>query len=66
MNYLEYRLKANLTQQELAQRTGISRSHMSDVENGVKNPSVKLLLHLSAILDTCPCLLLGCRCSHIE
>jgi transcriptional regulator with XRE-family HTH domain len=64
MKYLEYRLRANLTQQELADKIGISKSHVCDIENNKKLPSVKVLLHLAAILNACPCRLLGCRCDH--
>lgn len=64
MKYLEYRLKANLTQQELGNKVGVSKTHISEIERGIKDPSVKLLLHLAAVLNTCTCKLLECRCEH--
>jgi transcriptional regulator with XRE-family HTH domain len=64
MKYLEYRLKINLTQQELASKIGISKTHISEIENGIKTPSVKVLVHLAATLNTCPCKLLEFRCDH--
>ncbi|MBZ9622934.1 helix-turn-helix domain-containing protein [Clostridium sp. FP2] len=66
MKYLECRLIANLTQQELADKIGVSKTHICDIENGKRNPSVRILLHLAVILSTCPCTLLGCRCDHLQ
>ena len=62
MKYLEYRLKNNLTQQELADKLCISKNHISQIERGLKQPSVILLVHLAAIFGTCPCILLDYSC----
>ena len=45
---VEMRIKQNLTQQELASRTGIEQADISKLENGTKNPSLKLLKKLAA------------------
>ena len=37
----------NLTQQELAERTGINQADISKLENGTRNPSVNLLKRLA-------------------
>ena len=37
-----------LTQKELASRTGIDQADISKLENGTKNPSLKLLKKLAA------------------
>lgn len=63
MKFLEYRLKSNLTQQELADKLNISKSHISDIERDIKKPSISVLLHLASVLDTCPCRLLEHPCN---
>lgn len=40
----EARIKKGLTQKELSEKTGLSRSYISDMENGRYIPSVKTLL----------------------
>ena len=43
-NILQYRLKANITQKELAQKTKLSRNYISILENSKdKAPSIKTL-----------------------
>lgn len=37
----------NLTQKELADRTGINQADISKLENGTRNPSLKLLKRLA-------------------
>lgn len=44
---LEARAKANLSQQELADKTGINRADISKLENGKTNPSYNLLCKLA-------------------
>ena len=44
---IEARLSQNLTQKELAERTGISQTEISKLENGTRNPSIKLLQRLA-------------------
>jgi transcriptional regulator with XRE-family HTH domain len=41
-------LKQNLTQKELAARTGIDQADISKLENGTRNPSLKLLKKLAS------------------
>ena len=45
---VDMRIKQNLTQKELASRTGIDQVDISKLENGTKNPSLKLLKKLAA------------------
>ena len=40
---VEARTSQNLTQKELAERTGINQADISKLENGTRNPSVNLL-----------------------
>lgn len=41
------RISQNLTQKELAERTGINQADISKLENGTRNPSVNLLKRLA-------------------
>ena len=45
---LELRNEQNLTQQELAERTGINRSDISKIEHGNANPSLKTMKRRAA------------------
>ena len=44
---IEARTANNLTQKELAERTGIAQTEISRIENGSRNPSIKLLQRLA-------------------
>lgn len=44
---IEARTSQNLTQKELSERTGIAQTEISRLENGTRNPSVKLLQRLA-------------------
>ena len=41
------RISQNLSQKELAERTGIDQADISKLENGTRNPSLKLLKRLA-------------------
>ena len=45
---IDARIEQNLTQKELAARTGIDQADISKLENGTRNPSLKLLKKLAA------------------
>lgn len=45
------RTSQNLTQKELAERTGINQADISKLENGTRNPSIKLLKRLAEGMD---------------
>ncbi len=45
---LDARIEQNMTQKELANRTGINQADISKLENGTRNPSLKLLKKLAA------------------
>ena len=40
---IDGRQELNITQKELSEKTGIEQSHISRLENGNYNPSIKLL-----------------------
>lgn len=44
---VEARTSQNLTQKELAERTGINQADISKLENGTRNPSMNLLKRLA-------------------
>ena len=44
---IEARTSNNLTQKELSERTGIAQTEISRLENGTRNPSIKLLQRLA-------------------
>jgi putative transcriptional regulator len=47
----EEREKAKLTQEELAEKVGITRAYLSQLENNHKEPSIKLLTQIAKALN---------------
>ena len=48
---IDARASLNLTQSELAKRTGINQADISKLENGTRNPTVRLLKKLADGMD---------------
>lgn len=48
---VDARISQNLSQKELAERTGINQADISKLENGTRNPSLKLLKRLAEGMD---------------
>ena len=48
---IEARISKNLTQKQLAERTGLNQADISKLENGTRNPSIKLLKRLAEGID---------------
>lgn len=48
---IDARISQNLTQKELAQRTGINQADISKLEHGTRNPSINLLKRLAEGMD---------------
>ncbi|MEZ4536955.1 MAG: helix-turn-helix transcriptional regulator [Cyanobacteriota/Melainabacteria group bacterium] len=46
-----YRLEKGWSQDELAYQTGSDRTYISDIERGLRNPSLKTLARLASALD---------------
>lgn len=44
---VDARTSQNLTQKELSEKTGIAQTEISRLENGTRNPSIKLLQRLA-------------------
>lgn len=48
---VDARIEKNLTQKQLAERTGINQADISKLENGTRNPTIGLLKRLAEGLD---------------
>ena len=44
---IDARISQNLTQKQLAEKTGIAQAEISRLENGTRNPTVKLLQRIA-------------------
>jgi transcriptional regulator with XRE-family HTH domain len=60
-NVRDLRRARELSQEELAHRADMDRSYVSDLERGVRNPSVRALGRLAQALDVLPSRLLEPR-----
>lgn len=47
--FLAERKRLGLTQRQLADKLGVSKNHISDIERGVKHPGVKLAKKMSEL-----------------
>lgn len=56
VNYHVYDLRAQkgLSLKDLSELSGLSKSHINDIENGNKSPTVNTLCRLSLALDVSP------------
>lgn len=50
----ELRLKHQLTQAQIAERTGMMQNHISELEHGLRMPSLVTLLKLAAAIGCKP------------
>ena len=48
---IDARIAKNMTQKDLSNKTGINQSEISKLENGTRNPSIKLLQILAEGMD---------------
>ena len=48
---IDARMSRNLTQKQLAEKTGIAQTEISRLENGTRNPSIRLLQRLAEGMD---------------
>ena len=58
-NIVRYRKARQLTQRELARRTGVDRTYLSQIENGKFNVSVALIYRIAQVLEVTADQLLG-------
>lgn len=48
----EYRARFHLRQEELAERVGVRRETIGNLENGRYNPSLKLAMDIARVFET--------------
>jgi transcriptional regulator with XRE-family HTH domain len=48
---IDARISQGLTQKELSEKTGIAQAEISRLENGTRNPSIRLLQRLADGMD---------------
>lgn len=58
------RLKENLTQAQLAQKLGLTKSVISAYETGLRMPSYEILIHIAQIFHVSTDYLLGLEQKH--
>lgn len=51
MSLKEVRRNKKITLAQLSEKTGISTTHINDVENGLKEPGLSVLVRLAKALD---------------
>ena len=49
---IKYRTLARISQEELADRAGIHRTYVSQIERGLKSPTLSVLFQISRSLNT--------------
>ena len=47
----EYRVRERMSQEELAQKVGVRRETIGNLENGRYNPSLKLAMDIARVFD---------------
>lgn len=50
-SYINLRKERGITQQEIANRTGIKRTNVARIESGKNAPTIEVLVKLAAALD---------------
>nr|WP_315053220.1 helix-turn-helix transcriptional regulator [uncultured Brevundimonas sp.] len=53
-NAKKARIDAGLTQEQLSERSGFSQQYISDLERGLRNPTIVSLYELALALGTTP------------
>lgn len=53
------RIEAELTQEQLSERSGFSQQYISDMERGLRNPTIVSLYELAQALGTTPVALIS-------
>jgi len=48
---IDARISKNMSQKDLSEKTGIAQTEISRLENGTRNPSIKLLQRLAEGMD---------------
>lgn len=59
LNLKEFRNLIGISQKQLASKLGISQGYISEVEKGLKSPTVRMLYKIANALEICPHMLLS-------
>jgi transcriptional regulator with XRE-family HTH domain len=54
LTIIELRKKAQLSQEELAHQAEIHRTYVSQIERGLKSPTLQVLIKIASALDVKP------------
>ena len=57
-NLRRLRQSAGLTQEDLAHRAPIDRTYLSDIERGIRNPTLLMLHNMATVLGVHPAVML--------
>lgn len=57
----KYRIINNISQRDLAKRIHISQGYLSEIERGIKSPTIRMLYKIAEELDVCPRSLIHCK-----
>jgi len=57
-NVRRCRIEAELTQEQLSELSGFSQQYISDIERGLRNPTIVSLYELAQALGTTPVVLI--------
>lgn len=57
----QWRINRGISQAQLAKRTHMSQSYLSELEANTKYPSIPMLYRIANVLEICPQYLLGCE-----
>jgi transcriptional regulator with XRE-family HTH domain len=56
---VKYRTLTNISQEELADRAGIHRTYVSQIERGLKSPTLSVLFKIAISLNTTASILIA-------
>jgi transcriptional regulator with XRE-family HTH domain len=57
-NVKKCRETRKMSQEDLAEKSGLHRTYISGIERGVRNPTITVVLQLAEALDVAPSILL--------
>lgn len=59
LNLKHYRELKGISQKKLAEKLSISQGYISEIEKGVKSPTIRMLYDIADALEICPHMLLS-------
>ncbi len=58
LNLRYYRKRKRISQKQLAYKLNISQGYISEIEKGIKSPTIRMLYEIAHALEICPHVLL--------